>query len=46
MSQITLDKLVDVFEAIQEGRLYNEVTVKPEVSRWARIALERMLEQS
>ena len=46
MSQITLDKLVNVFEAIHEGRLYNEVTVEPEVSRWARIALERMLEQS
>jgi quinolinate synthase len=46
MSQITLDKLVNVFEAVQEGRLYNEVTVESEVSRWARIALERMLEQS
>jgi quinolinate synthase len=46
MSQITLDKLVGVFEAIQEGRPYNEVTVQPEVSRWARVALERMLDQS
>lgn len=46
MSQITLDMLVDVFEALQEGWLYNEVTAKPEVSRWARIALERMLGHS
>ena len=45
MSQITLDRLVEVFEAIQEGRPCNEVTVKPEISRWARSALERMLEQ-
>lgn len=46
MSQITLEKLVAVFEAIHDGRLRNQVTVKPETSRWARVALERMLEHS
>ncbi len=46
MSQITLDRLVEVFEAIHEGRLHNEVTVEPEVAHWARVALERMLEHS
>jgi len=43
MSQITLSNLVGVLEALQAGRLENEVTVAPDTAHWARVALERML---
>jgi len=43
MSQITLDNLAKVLEALVEGRIVNQVTVDAETARWARVALERML---
>jgi len=44
MSRITLPKLATLLEALAEGEVLNEVTVDAETTRWARIALERMLE--
>lgn len=46
MSQITLHKLVHVLEALNEGKLHNEVFVESGVSHWAGVALQRMLAQS
>ena len=46
MSQITLDKLVYLLNQVNQGKSYNEVVVDSEVSRWGRIALQRMLAQS
>jgi quinolinate synthase len=43
MSQITLDNLADVLEALVDGRIINQVTVDAETARWARVALEQML---
>jgi quinolinate synthase len=43
MSQITLPKLVQELEGLVRGEVVHEVTVDPETSRWARVALERML---
>jgi quinolinate synthase len=43
MSQITLQKLAQVVEALARGELVNEVVVDAETAHWARIALERML---
>ncbi|MBN2393071.1 MAG: quinolinate synthase NadA [Anaerolineae bacterium] len=43
MSQITVDNLAEVMDALARGELRNEVTVAPETRRWAKIALERML---
>ncbi len=44
MSRITLPKLASLLEALARGEVPNEVTVDAETARWARIALERMLE--
>jgi len=44
MSQITLNNLADVLDGLVKGALLNQVTVDPETARWARVALERMLE--
>ena len=44
MSRITLPKLADLLEALVRGEVLNKVTVDAETARWARIALERMLE--
>jgi quinolinate synthase len=43
MSQITLENLGGVLEALKNGELVNEVIVDVETARWARLALERML---
>jgi quinolinate synthase len=43
MTQITLEKLARTLESLVAGGLDNRVTVDPETSRWARLALERML---
>jgi quinolinate synthase len=43
MSQITLQKLAQVLEALAAGELVNEVVVDAETANWARFALERML---
>jgi quinolinate synthase len=43
MSQITLQNLAQVLEGLVRGALINEVTVDPDVARWSRVALERML---
>ncbi|MGC9393798.1 MAG: quinolinate synthase NadA [Anaerolineae bacterium] len=43
MSQITVDNLAEVMDALARGELRNEVTVEPEIRHWAKIALERML---
>jgi len=44
MSLITLEKLARVVEGLARGELINPITVPPGVARYARIALERMLE--
>ena len=44
MSRITLRKLAHLLEALARGEVLNEVTVDAETARWAKIALERMLE--
>ena len=44
MGQITLDNLACVLEALAGGEIVNEVTVEDETSRWARVALQRMLD--
>ena len=43
MTQITVDNLAEVLDALARGDLVNEVTVEPETRHWAKIALERML---
>lgn len=44
MSQITLANLVQELEGAVRGQVRHEVTVDEETARWARTALERMLE--
>jgi quinolinate synthase len=44
MNRIDLPHLVWAMENLLEGRVVNRITVDPDVARWARIALERMLE--
>jgi quinolinate synthase len=46
MNLITLEKLARVVEGLVEGELVNQVTVPDGVARYARVALERMLEAS
>ena len=43
MSQITLTNLLETVEPLTRGEYHNEVTVDAETTRWAKIALERML---
>jgi quinolinate synthase len=43
MSQITIGNLAEIMDALAHGELLNEVTVEPEIRKWARVALERML---
>ncbi|MGD2205691.1 MAG: quinolinate synthase NadA [Anaerolineae bacterium] len=43
MSQITLQNLADVLEALANGDLVNDVTVDAEMVHWAKRALDRML---
>jgi quinolinate synthase len=44
MSMITLEKVTRVVEGLVRGEQINRVTVDPETARFARLALERMLE--
>jgi quinolinate synthase len=44
MNRIDLPHLVWAMENLLEGRVVNRITVDPDVARWARVALERMLE--
>jgi quinolinate synthase len=44
MYRISPQHLAWVLENLVEGRVVNRIQVKPEVKRWARVALDRMLE--
>jgi quinolinate synthase len=44
MNLITVEKLARVLEGLTRGELINPVAVPPDVARYARVALERMLE--
>jgi quinolinate synthase len=44
MGQITLSTLAQVLEGLMRGERLNPVTVEPDVARWAKVALERMLD--
>jgi quinolinate synthase len=44
MNRIDLPHLVWAMENLLEGRVVNRISVDPEVARWARVALERMLD--
>lgn len=46
MNLITLEKLARVVEGLLRGEIINPVTVPSDVTRYARVALERMLEVS
>jgi quinolinate synthase len=46
MGQITLHNLAELLESLRRGEVRNVVTVEPETARWARVALERMLNLS
>jgi quinolinate synthase len=46
MNMITPEKLARVVEGLVQGEVINPITVPPDVARWARVALERMLEVS
>jgi quinolinate synthase len=43
MNRIDLPHLVWTLESLAEGRVVNRIEVDPEVSRWAKVALDRML---
>jgi quinolinate synthase len=43
MSQVRLENLAEVLEALVEGNTLNQVEVEGDTASWARIALERML---
>lgn len=43
MARTTAAHLLYVLESLLEGRLVGQVTVEPEIKRWANMALERML---
>jgi quinolinate synthase len=44
MFRIDARHLAWVLDSLVDGRVVNQITVDPETSRWARVALERMLE--
>ena len=44
MNRITLEKVERVLTALLEGKRINQVTVPDDIARFARLALERMLE--
>jgi quinolinate synthase len=44
MNRIDLPHLVWALESLVTGRVVNQITVDPDVARWARVALEQMLE--
>ncbi|MBE3075880.1 MAG: quinolinate synthase NadA [Actinobacteria bacterium] len=43
MNRIDLPHLVWALESLVAGRVVNQVTVDPEVAKWARVALDQML---
>jgi quinolinate synthase len=43
MNRIDLPHLVWALESLVQGRVTNQITVDPEVARWARVALDQML---
>jgi quinolinate synthase len=43
MNRIDVPHLVWVLEGLVAGEVINEVKVEPEIRRWARVALDRML---
>ena len=45
MYRISPQHLCWTLESLVEGQVVNQVTVDPETKRWARVALERMLEE-
>ena len=44
MSKNTPEKLLKVLENLDEGRIINQVIVKDEVKKYAKISLERMID--
>jgi quinolinate synthase len=46
MNLITVEKLARVLEGLVDGEIINRVSVPEDVARYARVALERMLEAS
>jgi quinolinate synthase len=44
MFRITPESLLDILENLKEGRIKNQITVPDTEKRWAKVALERMLE--
>ncbi len=44
MTRIRPENLLCVLEGLARGQLVNPITVPEEIARWARVALERMLE--
>jgi quinolinate synthase len=44
MGRITLENLLRIVEELARGEVINRITVPPDVARFARAALERMLE--
>jgi quinolinate synthase len=43
MNRIDLPHLVWALESLVSGRVVNQITVDPDVARWARVALDQML---
>ena len=43
MNRIDLPHLVWALESLVAGRIVNQITVDPQVARWARVALDQML---
>ena len=43
MNRIDLPHLVWALESLADGRIVNRIEVDPDVTRWARVALDRML---
>ena len=44
MNRIDLPHLVWALESLVDGRVVNRITVDPETARWARVALQQMLD--
>ena len=43
MNETTLEDLYNTLKSIEDDKITNEIQVEPEVAKWAKIALERML---
>src|SRR5215213_8055306 len=44
MFRVSPNHLLWILEGLVEGRIYNQITVPDETKRWAKLALDRMLE--